>query len=58
MHGKVKVLLLWLVIAFLIYAVINSPDKSADLLHSVWDVITQAFTSIGQFFSSLLNSDS
>ncbi|BDZ43079.1 hypothetical protein GCM10025865_23780 [Paraoerskovia sediminicola] len=55
MPGKVKMLLMWLIIAFLVYAVINSPDQSANLLQTIWNVITQAFSSIGQFFSSLLD---
>lgn len=53
MPAKAKTLLIWLVVIFLIYAIVNSPDRAADIIKALWDVITNAFSAFGQFFSNL-----
>ncbi|PJI93245.1 hypothetical protein [Luteimicrobium subarcticum] len=55
MPGKVKTLLIWLAVAFVIYAIVTSPDQVADVIKSIGSIIGQAFHGIGQFFSSLMN---
>ena len=55
MHPKVKMTLIWVLVIFAVYAVIRSPDRAADIVEGVWDVIVGAFSSIGQFFYSLLD---
>ena len=55
MHSKVKAILLWALVIFALYAIITSPQRAADVLEGVGDVVVGAFRSIGQFFSSLLD---
>lgn len=41
-----RTIAVWLVVIFLIYAVVTSPDRSADIVEALWDVITTAFERI------------
>ncbi|HEY5247808.1 MAG TPA: hypothetical protein VIJ15_05035 [Dermatophilaceae bacterium] len=50
----VKKILLWTLVAFLIYAVFKSPSLAADAVHSLWNAIVQLVKSLGDFFNSLL----
>lgn len=52
---KLKKILLWTLVAFFIYALYKSPSQAADIVQSAWDILVQAFASIGSFFNSLLN---
>lgn len=54
MPSKIKQILLWLLFGFLIYAIVTSPDRAADIVQAVWDIIAQGFQSIGQFFQALM----
>ncbi|GAB2476581.1 hypothetical protein [Xylanimonas ulmi] len=54
MPAKAKTFLIWLVVIFLIYAIVKSPDRSAEIVRALVDVIVNAFKSIGQFFGNLL----
>ncbi|GCE75786.1 hypothetical protein [Cellulomonas biazotea] len=53
MPPKLKTVLIWIVAIFLVYAIVTSPDRAADLVRALWDMITGAFTSFGTFFSGL-----
>lgn len=53
MPGKVKTLLIWLVVAFLIYVVVTNPDGAASFLRGVVDGIVNVFNGILDFFRSL-----
>jgi hypothetical protein len=55
MHPKIKAILIWALVIFALYAIVTSPERAADILEGVWDVVLGAFRSIGQFFSSLLD---
>lgn len=55
MPPKAKTLIVWLVVAFLLYAVVTRPDRAADVLHTIGDFIGDVFQGIGSFFSSLAN---
>lgn len=50
-----KRVLLLLLVAFIIYAIFTSPARSGDILHTAWDIVTQAARSLGHFFDSILN---
>ncbi len=50
----VKKLLLWLIVAFLIYAVFRYPSLAADAVRSLWDTIVTLFKSLASFFNKLL----
>lgn len=54
MPGKAKTILMWIVIVFLLYAVIKSPERAADIVQAIWDIILGAFQSFGQFVQSLI----
>ena len=56
MPPTVKKVLHWLVWGFLIYAIIVSPDRAADIVRTVWDILVQAVQSLGRFFDVLINS--
>ncbi|MFV2143438.1 MULTISPECIES: hypothetical protein [Isoptericola] len=53
MPAKAKTLLIWLVVIFLIYAIVTSPDRAADIIKAIWDVIANAFGSFGEFLANL-----
>ncbi|HVK35483.1 MAG TPA: hypothetical protein VM428_07475 [Microlunatus sp.] len=53
--SRVKKILLWVLLAFAVYAVITSPNQAADIVHTAWNIVLQAFKSIGAFFDALLN---
>jgi hypothetical protein len=53
---RVKKIVLWTLLAFFVYAIVKSPSQAADILRTVWDIILQAFKSIGSFFDALLNA--
>jgi hypothetical protein len=54
MPGKAKVILIWLLVGFAIYAIITSPDRAADIVQATVDIIINGVQSIGRFFSALL----
>lgn len=54
MNPKVKKVLLWLLLAFIIYAIFTSPDQAATIVRTVWDILVQGVTSLGRFFNVLL----
>ena len=53
MPPKLKTTLIWIVAIFLVYAIVTSPDRAADLVRALWDMITGAFASFGRFFAGL-----
>ncbi|HET7475693.1 MAG TPA: hypothetical protein VFJ97_06660 [Dermatophilaceae bacterium] len=52
--ARVKRVLLWLLVAFAIYAIVTSPEQAAQIVRTVWDIILAAFRAIGSFFDALL----
>lgn len=56
MPTTIRRILHWLVWGFLIYAVITNPDRAADIVRAIWDIISQGFLNIGRFFNQLMNS--
>ncbi len=53
---KVKKIVIWVIFAFIVYAIFTSPDRSADIVHSAWDIIKNGVTTFGDFFDRILNS--
>lgn len=53
MPPKAKTLLIWLVVIFLIYAVVTSPDAASNIVTGIWEFIIGAFRGFGEFFSNL-----
>jgi hypothetical protein len=54
MPPTIKKIILWLIFGFLIYAIITSPDRAADIVQAFWDIIADGFRNIGRFFEELL----
>ncbi len=54
MPTRIKQILLWLLLGFLVYAIFTSPNRAADVVQATWDVIAQGFASIGAFFQALM----
>lgn len=52
--GKAKKVILWIVVAFFVYAIFTSPDKAAGIIGNIWGVLVDGFNAILQFFDSLL----
>jgi hypothetical protein len=50
----VKKILLFILVAFLIYAVFKYPSLAADFVQNIWDFFVQLFESLFSFFNSLL----
>lgn len=52
--AKAKKIILWIVLAFFIYAIFQSPDKAADIISNIGGVFADGFNAILQFFDALL----
>ena len=52
--GRLKKLLVWLVVAFCVYAVFKSPDQAAGIVKAAGNGIADALKTIGHFFDALL----
>ena len=56
---RVKKILLWVLLAFAVYAIFTSPDQAADIVQDVLATSSPtAFKSIGAFFDALLSRGS
>jgi hypothetical protein len=53
MPPRAKSILLWIVVIFVLYTVVRSPEKAAESVRSVGDFLYNAFAGFGQFFSNL-----
>lgn len=51
---KVKKIIVWLLLAFFVYAIFVSPDKAAGIVGNIGGVIADGFTAILRFFDALL----
>ena len=51
----IKKIVLWLIVIFLLYAILTSPQSAADIFGSAWDVIANGVQNIGSFFDTLLS---
>ncbi|YAL83612.1 hypothetical protein ACMYYO_02045 [Dermacoccaceae bacterium W4C1] len=54
--AKVRQFVPWVIAAFLVYAVVTSPDKSADMVNNLWGILSDGVSNIGQFFSRLVGN--
>lgn len=53
MH-RLKKILGWVVLAFVVYAIVKSPTQAADIARTAWDILAQGVRSIFAFFNALL----
>lgn len=54
MPKNIKQILIWLLFGFIVYAIITSPDRAADIVQAIWDIIVTGVQNIGRFFTSLI----
>lgn len=50
----IKKIVMWLVVVFLIYAIVTSPDDAASIFSTAWDVVVSGVKNVAAFFDSLL----
>lgn len=53
MPVKVRVVLLWILVIFLVYAIVSTPDRAADVVQAVWRFLGDAVAGFGRFFADL-----
>ncbi|WP_377640008.1 hypothetical protein [Oryzobacter terrae] len=51
----IKKIVLWLVVIFLLYAILTSPTEAADIFGSAWDVVKNGVANIASFFDNLIS---
>ena len=54
MSTTVKRVLLWLGVAFLVYTIIVSPNKAADMVQAAFGGLSSAGQGLGDFFDALV----
>lgn len=52
--GRLRKPLLWIVIAFFVYAVFKSPDQAASIVKGGWAGLGDGARAVGHFFDALL----
>ena len=53
----IKKIVMWLVVIFLLYAILTSPNEAADIFGSAWDIVVNGVTNVANFFDSLIRGD-
>lgn len=51
----IKKIVMWLVVVFLLYAILTSPAEAADIFGSAWDVVKNGVSNIAAFFDNLIS---
>ena len=51
---NLKKVITWLLVAFVVFYVIQAPEKSADIVKSAGETLGNAASSLGDFVSSLV----
>lgn len=51
---KIRKIIVWVLFAFVLYAIFTNPNKSADIVHSTWDLLSSGVQNIGKFFQAIL----
>jgi len=51
---RTKTVVKWVIIGFIVYAVLKSPAQAADIARNAVDIVAQGVTAIFAFFDNLL----
>jgi hypothetical protein len=51
----IKKIVMWLVVVFLLYAILTSPDEAAGIFGSAWDMLANGVRNIADFFDNLIS---
>lgn len=52
--ARAKTIGKWLLLAFVVYAIVKSPSQAADLVRTSFDILAQGAKAIFSFFDALL----
>ena len=50
----IKKIVLWLLVIFLLYAIMTNPESAANMVGNAWDIIYGGVQNIFRFFDSLI----
>lgn len=50
-----KQIVVWLVVLFCLYAVVNSPQSAANIFISAWEVVAKAALNIAAFLDAVIS---
>jgi hypothetical protein len=53
----IKKIVMWLVVVFLLYAILTSPTDAADIFGSAWEVVKNGVTNVASFFDTLIRGE-
>ena len=51
----IKKIVVWLLVIFLLYAILTSPQQAADIFGTAWQVIVAAVSNVATFFDELIS---
>jgi hypothetical protein len=54
MPAKIKTWLIWLVVAFIVFAVVRNPSQAANVVRAIWDLIYMTISGFVTFFGELV----
>lgn len=55
MPAKIKQWLIWLIVAFLVFAVVRNPSQAAHVTRAIWDLLFMTVAGFLTFFTELSN---
>ena len=50
----IKRIIMWVLVIFLIYAILTNPKEASNIVGSIWDILKGGVGNIFKFFDSLL----
>jgi hypothetical protein len=53
----IKKIVMWLVVVFLLYAILTSPADAAEIFGSAWDVVKNGVANVASFFDTLIRGE-
>ena len=51
----IKKIVMWLLVIFLLYAILTSPAQAADIFGSAWEVVANGVQNVAAFFDNLID---
>lgn len=51
----IKKIVTWILVIFLLYAILTNPSSAADIVGSVWEILANGVRNIFAFFNELLS---
>lgn len=55
--SRARKVILLIILIFAVYAILNSPQQSAEVVKSAFAQLLEGLRAIGQFFDSLISSE-